>query len=191
MKYYLIGFTLLLTQAVHAQLTTNISWRGINRSASDTIFYNPDSKLVWSDFRGRPDNRSIAAAITSSGFGYSCSMRSVNTKGGLNISVYCFYDKTKSWVKRGEANDYALGHEQHHFDIAYLATCLFIRKLKAARFTMDNYADLLDQLYNESYDELERMQNQYDGETMNGRLKNVQADWNNKIDLQLSSTAIN
>jgi hypothetical protein len=191
MKFYLIGFILLLTQAASAQLTTTISWRGTNRSASDTVFYNPDNKLVWSDFRGRPDNRSIAAAITSSGFGYSCSMRARNNKGGLNISVYCFYDKNKSWVKRGEDNDYALTHEQHHFDITYLATCLFIRKLRSATFTLDNYTDLLDKLYNESYDDLEKLQNQYDGETMNGRLKNRQAEWNNKIDRELSTIVIN
>ncbi len=191
MKYYLIGFTLLLTQAAHAQLATNISWRGNSRSGGDTVFYNPDSKLAWNDFKGRPDNRSIAAAITCSGFGYSCSMRSRNNKGGLNISVYCFYDKNKSWVKTGAANDYALTHEQHHFDITYIATCLFVRKLKAANFTADNYSDLLDQIYNESYDELERMQNEYDGKTMNGRLKNVQEEWNNKIDQELESTVIN
>jgi len=191
MKHLLIGFTLLLTQAVHAQLTATVSWRGVNRSGSDTIFYNPDSKLVWNDFKGHPDNRSIAAAITSSGFGYSCSMRATNNKGGLNISVYCFYDKDKSWVKRNLANEYALTHEQHHFDITYIATCIFIRKLRAAKFTFDNYNELLDRLYNESYDELESMQNQYDNETLNGRLKNVQADWNNKIDLQLSGMAIN
>jgi len=191
MKYIFVGFTLLLTQAAHAQLTTTVSWRGTNRSGSDTIFYNPDSKLAWNDFRGRPDNRSIAAAITSSGFGYSCSMRSRNNKGGLNINVYCFYDKTKSWVKASAANDYALTHEQHHFDITYLATCIFVRKLRAANFTVNNYTELLDQIYNDSYDELERMQNEYDGKTMNGRLKNVQAEWNNKIDRQLESNAIN
>ena len=99
MKYYIIVFTLLLTQLVQAQLKTTVSWRGVNRSGGDTIFYNPDSKLAWNDFKGRPDNRSIAAAITSSGFGYSCSMRSANNRGGLNISVYCFYDKNNSWVK--------------------------------------------------------------------------------------------
>lgn len=189
MKYYLICFTIIVTQAVQAQLSTTIIWRN-GRNDGDTIFYNPGRKLVWNDFKGAPDNRSIAAAVTSSGFGYSCSMRAKNNKGGLSITVYCFYDKTRSWVKPGVSSSYALLHEQHHFDISYLATCLFIRKLKTAVFTMDNYTDLVDRLYNESYDELESMQNEYDGKTMNGRLKNVQAEWNNKIDLQLASIAI-
>lgn len=190
MKLYLVALTLLLTQATQAQLTATISWRGTNRGRGDTIFYDPDNKLTWSDFTARPDNRSIAAAITSSGFGYSCSMRARNRKGGLNITVYCFYNKSKSWVKPAATNDYALTHEQHHFDISYLATCSFIRKLKSVNFTIDNYTDLLDQLYEESYNELEKMQNEYDGKTMNGRLKNVQAEWNNKIDRQLESTVI-
>ncbi|HMC99758.1 MAG TPA: hypothetical protein VKH37_06390 [Ferruginibacter sp.] len=191
MKLLLCCFTLLMAQASQAQFTTKVTWKGTNRPNSDTIYYEPSNKLVWSDFQGRPDNRSIAAAITSSGFGYSCSMRAKNNIGGLNITVYCFYDKDKSWVKPNLANDYALTHEQHHFDITYIATCMFIQKLRAAKFTMDNYATLLEQIYNESYDLLERMQNEYDGKTMNGRLRNVQLEWNKKIDLQLSTVAIN
>jgi hypothetical protein len=35
------------------------------------------------------------------------------------------------------------------------------------------------------------MQNDYDGQTKNGQLKNIQAEWNNKIEkrLDLTSTA--
>lgn len=185
-KYFLVAITLLMTQASNAQLTTTVNWRGNSRSGSDTIYYNPASKLTWHDFQGRPDRRSIAAAITCSGFGYSCSMRSRNNRGGLNITVYCFYDKNKSWVKDGDATDYALTHEQHHFDITYLATCKFVNRLRTTNFTMDNYAEEIDRIYNDCYNDLERMQNEYDGKTMNGRLRNVQYEWNSKIDQMLA-----
>ncbi len=192
MKYFLILFFFLLNQAVYAQLTTSIEWQAnITANRGDTIFYSPDRKLLWNDFKGKPDNRSIAAAITCSGFGYNCKMRSRNSKGGLSITVYCFYNKRESWVKQRDASDYALLHEQHHFDITYIATCMFMQKLKSAEFTMKNFPDLLDKIYNESYDELEKMQHDYDGQTKNGQLENIQAAWNNKIDRQLSSISIN
>lgn len=192
MKYYLTCLFFLFNLATYSQLSTNIAWQSnIGANHGDTIYYDTGRKLVWNDFKGKPDNGSIAAAITSSGFGYACKMKVKNMKGGLSISVYCFYNKMLSWVKPGQASDYALLHEQHHFDITYIATCLFIKKLKAAVFTIENYQDQLDKIYNDSYNELEKMQNDYDGQTKNGRVKSIQAEWNNRIELQLASIATN
>jgi len=189
---YILAFFLFVSSTAFSQVTTSIEWRqGLPPEKGDTIFYNAGKKLAWKDFQGTPDNRSIAAAITSSGFGFSMEMKSRNHKTIFSISVYCFYNKSKSWVKPGMATDYALLHEQHHFDVTYIATCLFIQKLRAASFTLENFSDLVDKIYTESYDELERMQNDYDGQTKNGQLKNIQAEWNIKIDRQLASLAIN
>ena len=88
-------------------------------------------------------------------------------------------------------SNYALLHEQHHFDITYIATCLFMKKLKAANFTMSNYSNLIDKINDECYVELEKMQNDYDGQTKNGQLKDVQAEWNKKIDQQLAALITN
>ena len=41
------------------------------------------------------------------------------------------------------------------------------------------------------YTILKKMQDDYDGQTKNGQLKTIQADWNDKIDKQLKSLAIN
>lgn len=83
-------------------------------------------------------------------------------------------------------SDYALMHEQHHFDITYINACLFIQKLKAAHFTSNNYEVLVDQIHDECYEALGKMQDDYDGQTMNGRLPKVQLSWNKKIDKELS-----
>lgn len=184
-------FLLLITVAAYSQFTTTVVWEHpVLPASSDTINYNPGSKLAWSDFRGQPDQGSVAAAITASGFGYTLSMRSVNGRGILVINVYCYFQKNNSWVKRGMKTDYALLHEQHHFDITYITTARFIKKLREAVFTRSNYESLLEKLNKESYDELEKMQNAYDGETKNGQLKNVQAEWNTKLDNLLAQTVI-
>jgi len=183
---------LFLTTASQAQLTTIIKWQnGRNSGRTDTIYYNPSQKLTWTDFRGRPDQQSIAAAITASGFGYNMSFQSKGNKAQLEIIVGCFFNKSKSWVKAGQASDYALNHEQHHFDITYIGACLFMQKLKSAKFTVDNYEQLAEELHEQTYAELQDMQNAYDGDTRNGRLEKVQFQWNQRIMNQLAAMAIN
>lgn len=191
MKYFFPFFFVLISQSAYSQLNVSIEWRNIPYEKGDTIFYNPIRKLIWDDFNGKPDYKSIAAAITSSGFGYKMTMNSKNAKMQIGISVYCFYNKSNSWVKPGMQSPYALIHEQHHFDITYIVTCLFIKKLRAAVFTLGNYTNIVDKIYNECNMEMEKMQNDYDGQTKNGQLKNIQAEWNIKIDRYLSEIAIN
>jgi len=152
----------------------------------DTIYYQPGTEVAWSDFRGKPDLASGAAAMTYSGFGFTAAIQSRNGKGTLTINLYCYFDRTKSWVKSTSKNDYALLHEQHHFDVSYIASNLFMQKLQQAKFTMSNYNKLLNDIYNESTATLEKMQDDYDGQTRNGRVPDVQAAWNKKIDAALA-----
>ena len=189
-KYFLNIGVLLTSSAASAQFIVSVEWQK-SGDVRDTIYYNPDRKLEWDDFRGAPASNSVAAAITESGFGYRMTMKSVNGKTNVNITVLCYFNKRNSWVKPGMNSDYALTHEQHHFDITYINACLFIQKLKAAHFTSNNYEALADQIHDECYEALGKMQDDYDGQTMNGRLPKVQLSWNKKIDKELSSLITN
>jgi FtsZ-binding cell division protein ZapB len=185
-KYFFILLLFFINAPCFSQVTVKINWQRHTPSVkSDTIYYSAGRKLTWADFKGKPDPQSDATAITSSGFGYAASMESGNGKTNIDITVYCYFSKSKSWV-RTESN-YALNHEQHHFDVTYIVTNLFIEKLKAAKFTRKNYDGLIEKIYNESCRQLEQMQNEYDGQTRNGRLKNVQSEWNEKIETQLGT----
>jgi hypothetical protein len=185
-KYFFILLLFGANLSCFAQATVKINWQRNTPSAkSDTIYYSGNRKLTWADFKGKPDPQSNATAITSSGFGYLASMESVNGKTDIDIKVYCYFSKPKSWVRTESA--YALNHEQHHFDVTYIVTNLFIEKLKAAKFTRKNYDNLIEKIYNESCRQLEQMQNNYDGQTSNGRLKNIQSEWNDKIEKQLGT----
>lgn len=175
-----------------AQVTVNIQWQTVKPAgAVNMIYYDSNRKLIWPDFKGVPDASSFAAAVTESGFGYQLAMQTLNNKTTINITVYCYFDKNKSWVKKGRNTDYALLHEQHHFDITYINTCTFIKKLRSAKFTRSNYSSLSAKIHDECFLALDKMQNDYDGETSNGRKPLIQETWNKKIDQQLGSLITN
>ena len=119
--FFLLLFSIMGSTAF-AQLETRVKWFPVAASsASDTIYYNPSQKLVWKDFKGRADNNSEAIAVTFSGFGYAMRFESKGSKTVLDITVYCFFNRKQSWSKTAMQSDYALLHEQHHFDITGLA----------------------------------------------------------------------
>jgi hypothetical protein len=191
-KYILLIFFVLGCNAVDAQLTVNIQWQSIKPGyTGDSIYYDTDRKLTWGDFTGRPDAASPAAAITESGFGYRMSMKSYNSRTSISITVFCYFNKNKSWVKKGVKTAYALLHEQHHYDITYINTCLFVQKLNAAKLNKSNFNSAVEKIYDECFEALNKMQDEYDGETSNGRIENMQMLWNKKIDAQLAAFTIN
>jgi hypothetical protein len=191
-KNFLCTILFLVSISTYAQFTTTIQWQKVNKgNAGDTIYYDLNRKLNWVDFKGQPDVNSVAAAITESGFGYNMIMQSLNGKTNLVITVSCYFNKNKSWVKPDMNKDYALLHEQHHFDITFINACLFIKKLRAVNFTLKNYNSLINDIHDECFAALEKMQNEYDGETKNGRINQQQVLWNKKIDRQLNAIITN
>lgn len=64
---------------------------------SDTIYYSGNRPLTWEDFRGIPNNNSVAGAVTSSGFAFNANMNRVDNEVCLNVNVYCFFSKKNSW----------------------------------------------------------------------------------------------
>jgi hypothetical protein len=191
-KYSLLIFFLLAAYAASAQLNVNVQWQSIKPGyTGDSIYYDAGRKLTWVDFKGRPDAASVAGAVTESGFGYRMNMQSYNNRTSINITVFCYFNKNKSWVKKGMKTPYALEHEQHHYDITYINTCLFIQKLKEAKLTKANFVSVVEKIHDECFAALNKMQDDYDGETSNGRIEGVQFAWNKKIDEKLAALTTN
>ena len=179
-------FQILFFLVSRAQIKTNVSWtvqRKLN--ANEAVNYNILKKLTWSDFKGTPPPPSSIAAITSSGFGYSADMKSNNGKGEINIYVYCYFNKLKSWVRVKTKSAYILEHEQHHFDATYLAAKAFMKRVLESKITSENMNEVLGNLYKEANTAMNKMQNDYDNETKNGILKEKQAVWNNFFERKL------
>lgn len=171
-------FLLMFFAAAHAQVTTNVYFtQKTNLPVNQTIYYNTSVPLKWLDFEGLPNSGGIVAAITMSGFGYQASMKSSGGEGELNVAVYCYFNKPKSWVKPDKKTAYILNHEQHHFDVSFIASKIFVERVKAAKFTAQNINTLLPKIYKDCCDIMNKMQDDYDGQTKNGQLAGMQEKW--------------
>lgn len=179
MKYLLLICLTSFSKVTKAQFITNVYWtEQSGMDSNDIVYYNSAKKLAWRDFRGEPVTSGPVAAITSSGFGYKADMKTSGGKGQINVGVYCFFSKGKSWVKPGRATPYILTHEQHHYDASFLAANLFIEKVKTLTLTPATCNSLLPRIYRECCDMMNKLQNDYDGQTKNGQLQDAQEKWN-------------
>ncbi len=181
MKFlFLFLFFPFLNKAQEPPAAVNVYWTNDSgMRTDDVIYYDPAARVEWPDFKGAPGPVSPVAAITNSGFGYKADMRSSNGKAEINIGVYCFFSKDKSWVRHGKTTSYILNHEQHHFDVSYLAANLFIDKVRNTELSYADCNTVLPKLYRECCDIMNKMQNDYDAQTENGQLDEVQEKWNN------------
>ena len=186
MKYFISLLALFFAEVSQAQITTNIFWsNNTNLPAGETIYYAKNKKLTWQDFTAAPVMTGNVGAITSSGFGYKASLKKAGDKGQLNIAVYCYFTKNKSWVKPNAKTGYILQHEQGHFDISFLAAQLFIQKAKELSSDAIACNKSLPELYNSVIAQMHKMQTDYDTQTMNGRAEPAQEKWNQFFTEQL------
>jgi hypothetical protein len=189
-KYFLLPVLfILMCSVLQAQkVAVVVNYVTSNGPADNsTIFYDGKTKLVWDDFQGKPDNSVDFAALTSSGSGFNMSFQSANNVQTMTIDVYCDYSKPESWVKQDKRSDYLLNHEQHHFDLTYIYTQHFIKKLREADFTMKNYQKLIGNIYEDVEKELNAEQTKYDDETHHSIIKDKQEEWNKKIEDELAA----
>ena len=189
MYKYLLGLFFLFTAAtVTAQkITVEVKYVFADETDNSLIAYKKNKKLKWPDFQGTPTDTANTSAITSSGMGYKFKLHRTEELATFTFTVSCSFSKPKSWVEPGNLNDYVLNHEQRHFDISYINTLLFIQKLRDAGFSITNYRNEIQQIYNDVSVALNKMQRDYDTETKNGIDKEKQAEWNKKIDIALAA----
>lgn len=152
---------------------------------NDTVFYNPGRPLVWEDFTGRPQLGGTFSASVFPSFAWEGKSEVVNGIIHLHLKTKVFMLKSSSWVKEGNKNPYALNHEQRHFDIVKIIMERFKVKLQSMDLSPDDYEGVLGYQYLEVYREMNRLQDDYDGETRHGLNKTAQEKWNQKIDQEL------
>ena len=149
---------------------------------ANLIKWSADRKLSWHDYLAEPDNRSGAAASTSTQIGFEYHVRDNN----LTFNITCYFSKEKSWGRY--KNDYILSHEQGHFDIAEIFTRKFYKTVKEYTFNDRSYKTDLRDIYTNAMKEKERFQQQYDNETDYSRNKPKQEEWLKKIQKMLEET---
>lgn len=164
-----------------------LTFKEISSSASeDTVFYSPKRPLVWDDFKVRsakPGSRYAAAVFTS--FGYEGSSYPKDDDLVVEIGLKIFMVKSMSWGRPESRNAGTLRHEQIHFDITRLVVEKFKERLRKAELSIEDYDSEIQYQFLEAFREMNRDQEQYDGETGHGLNAAVQAAWDRKIAQQI------
>ncbi len=156
-----------------------------DKNDEDTIYYHT-RKITWDDFRGKPTNSRYGAAIFAN-FAYGATFRVIDGYIVATVQTKTYMVRGMSWVTSGAYSDYALAHEQLHFDIAKLVTERFKKKIVGMK--ADLVIDLNSMIqyeYLESYREMNRLQNQYDDETNHSLNQPLQGIWERKVKQWLS-----
>ncbi|QIL76175.1 hypothetical protein [Hymenobacter sp. HDW8] len=101
-----------------------------------------------------------------------------------------FVVRSSSWIADHARTPYTLNHEQRHFDVVKLVVERFKQRIRQDTLSVDYYAGHLQHQYLKSYQEMNRLQEQYDGETGNGTNDAAQTRWNERITKELQALGV-
>jgi hypothetical protein len=166
--------------AKRVRITFNPGFTG-SPDKGDTVFYDPRRPLTWDDFRAAPRSGKNYGAAVFSSFGYEATARTVTGVVEVVMTLKVYQLKNSSWVWPVAKHDYALRHEQLHFDITRLVAERFRQKLQAEDLQPDEYDSRIQFLFLESFREMNQLQEQYDDETAHSINRAAQARWDDKI----------
>ena len=153
----------------------------------DTVYYAKDRPLQWSDFTGRVRKQSSSAALSFSGFAYDASVSEKPDTIHVRLYLQTYFVRSGSWVRPGEANPYALSHEQIHFNIARLSAIDFRNAVLRDTLTPGYYPVEIKMLFLDYWRKMSEMQKAFDDETRHGTDHEAEALWQQKITKKLLS----
>lgn len=186
-----IPFFFLFSPSLFSQkITVNVFTENkINNPKSDTIYFDFNKQLTWSDFQGKVPAVAPWGAMTASGFSFNSSMNETENNLHISVGVYTFFTKHDSWKKSEINSAFHLEHEQHHFDITRLYAQKLADEIEQANFTKSNYRKLLYSIFDKVYAESLAYQREYDQETKNSLDVEKQKEWNKKISAEIKKLA--
>jgi hypothetical protein len=201
------NFEPLIRKSINSTLKYLNGWFGINdksdeklakgvkitflpdtlQNDADTIYHHT-RKLDWDDFKGRKPLFSPAnyGAAVFANIGYTAIF---TVKDGLitaQIQQKTYVVCGMSWVSELARNDYALAHEQLHFDIAKVINNRFKKRIfELEAESIDDLNSMIQYEYLEFFREMNRMQKDYDNQTQHSLNTAKQAEWAERIQKEL------
>lgn len=156
---------------------------------SEPFEWSAKRRLTWSDYLGRPDMMSQAAAYTV----YVISVEHGCSAGAFSFRVAVMFQPNRSWVKTGllmrAGERRVLEHEQAHFDLAEVQARRLRRALGAVKEPCDAPAAEINELASKYVIEDAERQQRYDQETIYGIEAGRQGLWEDDIRKQLKELA--
>lgn len=145
-------------------------------NVQDSILWDKNVRLKWSDFVGRPDTSSKWMAVCPA----SIYVKGFMDKGLPNFLVTNSFIKNDAWTK-DSLSVVILRHEQLHFDIAEV----YARKIRKAIDSLRRQKVKDIEAYSVEIKQLLKMRHEtdslYDEQTAHGVYGNKQSVWNQKI----------
>lgn len=151
----------------------------------DTIYYSSERPLTWNDFQSQNKHLGKYLAVVMPSIGYNQEAKLVNGVINVKIAMKAYVPKSACWAASTGRSDYALNHEQRHFDIVKIIAEQFKQKVLAEKLTPDTYEAFINMQYLDSFRDMDKMQRAYDQETSHGLNSIRQTAWNELIDKEL------
>jgi len=178
--------------ATNIKLATNVKLiltDYADTTEGDTIYYAVKRPITWADFQSKIAASRYSAEVFP-GIGYDEHTEIKNSIVNVHLSIKVFLPKSACWVKDGDRTDYALNHEQRHFDIVKIVAEHLKQKLKAENLPVNNFDGFINVDYLDAYREMNDLQKQYDDETHHGVETAEQQRWNERIDKELKAYGV-
>jgi hypothetical protein len=149
---------------------------------SNFVAYALNRPLTLDDFRGPPQTKGDAVAVTFSMLSVKyASIQTASNEVIVDVSVLTNFSKSRSWCRMENRNAETLAHEQRHFDISAIKACELVDTLRHFHFTTGNFTVELFRIQRQKQNELDLLQNQYDQESKHGVGGEAQEKWNRMI----------
>jgi len=193
LQHVLVNGLAYINNWMNQQVASNIKLaKGVKISFSDyeekpegdSIYYSVKRPLTWTDFKSKIPTSKFAAEVFPA-LGYEQHIEIVKGIIQLHLTVKACLPKSACWVKDASRSDYALNHEQRHFDIVKIAAEHFKLKLTTGKLNTDNFEGTVNMEYLDALREMNNLQKQYDDETSHGINGTEQGRWNLRVDKEL------
>ncbi|AMR31925.1 hypothetical protein A0256_11065 [Mucilaginibacter sp. PAMC 26640] len=160
-----------------------------NTIEDDTVYYDPNRPLKWTDFAGKPHNSKYAAEIFAA-LGYDEDVKLSNAIIDIVLDIKVYVPKSACWVRSGGLNSNSLAHEQLHFDIVKLVAERFKQRLARTELSVDNYDGPINMAYLDALREINEIQKRYDSETSHGLEGYQQQLWTVRVRQELQKLSV-
>ncbi len=149
----------------------------------ESINYDENRQLTWSDYQARPNKASSFKALTATVVSFSAKSDGKT----LQLTLQNTFEPHNSWTKTAE-NVALLEHERLHFQLSELYARKLRKEILETKFKSSGQKLMNDigKLYEKKMQELTVVQRKYDKETDHSINQKEQKEWEIKIKTQLA-----